>query len=95
MKLSIMPFEQPAGMFYITSMPASDLIRISVANPRKYDPETQQTTGWIQREKSMPRVKEIPPRFISLLNGAFHLSGIRFYNHAPPPSLRTATFADG
>ncbi|MGA3283538.1 MAG: DGQHR domain-containing protein [Verrucomicrobiota bacterium] len=59
MKLPIMPFEQPAGMFYLTSMPASELMRISIANPRKYDPVTMQTTGWIQREKSMPRVREI------------------------------------
>ena len=54
-----MPFEQPAGMFYLTSMPASELIRISIANPRKYDPVTMQTTGWIQREKSTTRVNDI------------------------------------
>ncbi len=59
MKLPVMPFEQPAGMFYLTSMPASEVIRISVANPRKYDPVTMQTSGWIQREKSVPRVREI------------------------------------
>ena len=37
MKLDVISFEQPAGNFLLAIIPANDLIRISRADPRKFD----------------------------------------------------------
>ena len=37
MRLSVIPFDQPAGSFLLSAMNAEDLIKISKANPRKFD----------------------------------------------------------
>jgi DGQHR domain-containing protein len=51
--------EQPAGTFYLTAMPASEVIRVSRANPRVFDSETLISEGGIQREPSERRIKAI------------------------------------
>ena len=57
--VDVIQFEQYIGLFLIGVMKATDLIRISKATPRKYDAETMNTVGGIQRGISKKRVKEI------------------------------------
>jgi DGQHR domain-containing protein len=57
--LSVISFEQPAGSFLLTVMRASDVIRISRANPRHFDVDLLQTVGGIQRATSQRRIDEI------------------------------------
>lgn len=59
MKLSVIPFEQPAGSFLLTVMKAVDIIRISKADPRRYDSTAMASTGGIQRSISRTRIDEI------------------------------------
>jgi DGQHR domain-containing protein len=59
MKLKVVPFEQPAGIFFLTAMRAADLIRISTADPRKFDSKILDTKGGIQRDTSGKRIGEI------------------------------------
>ena len=51
--------EQPAGTFYLTAMPASEVVKVAQAKPRVYDPETLSSEGGVQREPSERRVKAI------------------------------------
>ena len=59
MKYPIIPFEQPAGTFYLTAIPARHLVDIYKVNPRRYDPKTQDAQGGVQREENTRRVIEI------------------------------------
>ena len=59
MTLDVISFEQPAGSFLLAVLPATDLIRISRADPRKFDNISMETIGGIQREPSKKRIKEI------------------------------------
>jgi len=59
MNIPVIPFDQPAGSFLLAAMPASDVIRISRADPRKFDTMTMDTSGGIQRDPSSKRIKEI------------------------------------
>jgi DGQHR domain-containing protein len=54
-----MRFTQPAGDFFLAVMKAEDVVGISSADPRHYDPERFQTLGGVQRPVSEPREKEI------------------------------------
>lgn len=57
--MPVIPFNQPAGNFLLTVMKADDIIRISHADPRRFDPETLATMGGINRFISQCRVDEI------------------------------------
>jgi hypothetical protein len=57
MSYPVIEFEQPAGTFYLTAMPAAEIIRISRANPRIFNPDTLTSEGGVQREPSRKRVK--------------------------------------
>jgi len=70
MKFPIIPFEQPAGTFYLSAMSASDLIYISRADPRKYDAISMESVGGIQREASRPRIREIA-EYADTIDAAF------------------------
>ncbi|HTQ62265.1 MAG TPA: DGQHR domain-containing protein [Candidatus Solibacter sp.] len=59
MSFPVIVTEQPAGTFYLTAMPASEVIRVARPNPRTYDPETLDSGGGIQREPSGRRIKAI------------------------------------
>ncbi|MEW5804995.1 MAG: DGQHR domain-containing protein [bacterium] len=59
MKVYVLPFDQPAGSFLLAAMPAPDIIRISRADPRKFDSISLETVGGIQREPSRKRILEI------------------------------------
>jgi DGQHR domain-containing protein len=59
MTINVLPFDQPAGSFLLAAMPADQIIRISRADPRKFDSITMESTGGIQREPSRVRIKEI------------------------------------
>lgn len=59
MKINIVTFEQPIGTFALGKMNAKDIIKIMSTNPRKYDPNTFEEKGHVQRELSKKRVKEI------------------------------------
>jgi DGQHR domain-containing protein len=52
-------FTQPAGDFILTAMPATEVIRIAKAEPRRFDNLSMETEGGIQREPSAKRVREI------------------------------------
>jgi DGQHR domain-containing protein len=52
-------FSQRVGDFLLTAMPATEIIRISRADPRKFDRVSMETEGGIQREPSRKRIKEI------------------------------------
>jgi DGQHR domain-containing protein len=55
----VFKFSQPAGDFYLASLPAQEVIRIARADPRRYDPDTHRTVGGIQREPTARRIREI------------------------------------
>lgn len=59
MKFKVFPFEQPAGQFLLGVMSGAEVIRISTADPRKFDSVTMETHGGIQREPSKRRVADI------------------------------------
>src|ERR1700733_9466779 len=59
MTFPILTFAQPVGDFILTAMPAKEIIRISKADPRKFDRVSMETEGGIQREPSEKRIKEI------------------------------------
>ena len=59
MRLPFIAFEQPAGIFLLTVIPARDVVRIARTNPRKFDPITLETFGGVQREANKQRIKEI------------------------------------
>jgi DGQHR domain-containing protein len=62
--------DQPAGTFYLTAMPARDVVRISRAKPRIFNPETLTSEGGIQREPSERRVRAIS-EYASTSDAAF------------------------
>lgn len=57
--LDVIPFNQPVGSFLLAVMEVPKLIRISRADPRKFDSISLETVGGIQREPSRKRLKEI------------------------------------
>lgn len=57
--LDVIPFNQPVGSFLLSVMKVRDVIRISRADPRKFDKVSLETVGGIQREPSRKRIKEI------------------------------------
>ena len=59
MTYPIMSFTQPVGDFMLTAMPAKEIIRISRADPRRFDRLSLETEGGIQREPSKKRIGEI------------------------------------
>lgn len=59
MRYPFVAFDQPAGSFLLTAMAANDIIRISRADPAKFDAISMETVGGIQREPSRKRIKEI------------------------------------
>lgn len=59
MRFPFLRFEQPAGDFILSSMPATDIIRIARPVPRKFNAETLQYSGGIQREPSNRRIGEV------------------------------------
>src|ERR1700722_5103639 len=59
MKIPLLEVTQPIGTFYISALPATVLTKICRANPRGYNPSTQDSTGGVQRVLSEKRVKEI------------------------------------
>jgi DGQHR domain-containing protein len=59
MNINVISFDQPAGSFLLAALPATEIIRISRADPRKFDVISMETTGGIQREPSGKRIKEI------------------------------------
>ena len=59
MNFPTITFEQPAGTFLLTALPVGELIRISRADPRKFDNVTMETVGGVQREPSPTRIKQI------------------------------------
>src|SRR5271163_2791193 len=59
MTFPILTFAQPVGDFILTAMPAKEIIRISKADPRKFDRVSMESEGGIQREPSQKRIKEI------------------------------------
>lgn len=59
MTFTVMTFSQPAGDFLLTAMSAQEIIRISKADPRKFDRVSMETEGGIQREPSTKRIREI------------------------------------
>ncbi len=59
MSYPVIAIEQPAGTFYLTAMPAEDVVRMSRANPRVFDPQTLTSGGGIQRDPSGRRIKAI------------------------------------
>lgn len=63
-------FEQPAGTFYLTAMPARDVVRVSRAKPRMFNPETLASEGGIQREPSERRIKAIA-EYVGTSDAAF------------------------
>lgn len=52
-------FEQPAGTFYMSAMPIGEIIRIAQPKPRIFDPKTLTSSGGIQRELSVRRIRDI------------------------------------
>jgi DGQHR domain-containing protein len=59
MSYRVIAVEQPAGTFYLTAMSAEDVVRMSRANPRVFDPQTLTSGGGVQREPSGRRIKAI------------------------------------
>lgn len=59
MSYPVITVEQPAGTFYLTAMPAEDVVRMSRANPRVFDPQTLTSGGGVQRDPSGRRIKAI------------------------------------
>lgn len=59
MTINVIPFDQPAGNFLLAALPATDILRISRVDPRKYDSITMETMGGIQREPSKIRIRDI------------------------------------
>src|SRR5713226_519984 len=59
MSYPVIAVEQPAGTFYLTAMPAEDVVRMSRANPRVFDPQTLASGGGVQRDPSARRIKSI------------------------------------
>jgi DGQHR domain-containing protein len=59
MSYSFLLIEQPAGTFYLTAMPARDVVRLAIAKPRVFNSETLTSEGGIQREPSERRVKAV------------------------------------
>jgi len=70
MSYAYVVIEQPAGTFYVTAMPASEVVRISKAKPRIFNPETLTSEGGIQREPSERRIKAISD-YVATTDAAF------------------------
>src|SRR5216683_647856 len=59
MSYPVIAVEQPAGTFYLTAIPAQDVVRMSRANPRVFDQQTLTSGGGVQRDPSARRIKAI------------------------------------
>jgi len=59
MRCRVISFEQPAGRFLCSVMPARELVAIAKPNPRSFDAERLETVGGIQRHASTERIREI------------------------------------
>jgi len=70
MTYPVIPFDQPAGSFLLTAMPVPEVIRISRADPRKFDNVSMETIGGIQREPSPKRIREIA-EYANTVDAAF------------------------
>ena len=70
MNINVIPFDQPAGSFLLAALPASEIIRISRADPRKFDSILLDSIGGIQREPSKVRIKEIS-EYANTVDAAF------------------------
>lgn len=55
----VLTFDQPAGTFYLSTMPAEDILKIYKVNRRYYDPHTGETYGGIQRDQNLKRIVDI------------------------------------
>ncbi|MCK4860048.1 MAG: DGQHR domain-containing protein [Candidatus Omnitrophica bacterium] len=87
MKFPVISFEQPIGTLLLTIMSVPQLIKISKADPRKYDAISMETIGGIQREPSSKRIIEIAryaetvdatfptPILLALEEGTYELDG--------------------
>src|SRR5713101_7234927 len=73
MTFPIMTFAQPVGDYLLTAMPAKEIIRISRADPRKFDRVSMETEGGIQREPSPKRIREIA-EYAGTVDAAFPTS---------------------
>jgi hypothetical protein len=70
MTFPIMAFAQPVGDFILTVVPAKEIIRISKADPRKFDRVSMESESGIQREPSPRRIREIS-EYASTVDAAF------------------------
>ena len=59
MRFPFLRFEQPAGDFLLSTASAPEILRISRPVPRKFNSETFQYSGGIQREPSTRRIGEL------------------------------------
>lgn len=59
MKIPVVPFEQPAGTFMLAVMKATDILKISKVDYRKFDTVSMETSGSVQREPSKKRIRDI------------------------------------
>lgn len=59
MNIPVIQFEQPIGTFLLAAMNAEDVLKISKANPRKFDSVNLNSYAGPQREPSWKRIKEI------------------------------------
>lgn len=69
-KIQCKIFTQPAGTFFFTILPAEDVILISEARERKYDPKLEEYTDGIERKLSAKQVREIA-EFVITENAMF------------------------
>lgn len=59
MKINVVPFQQPMGLFLVGVMNAADILRISIIDRRRYDALTLDAEGGFQRDPSPKRINEI------------------------------------
>lgn len=59
MNIPVIQFEQPIGSFLLAAMNARDVLKISKANPRKFDSVNLDSFAGPQRESSQKRINEI------------------------------------
>ncbi len=59
MKIKVVPFQQPMGLFLVGVMNASDILKISIIDRRKYDSLTLDPSEGFQRDPSPKRISEI------------------------------------
>jgi DGQHR domain-containing protein len=59
MKINVINFNQPAGAFYLATMPATEVVAIANIDRRQYLVNDDAPWGGVQREPSKKRIKEI------------------------------------